>query len=74
MITARVHCASKIERGEGADRQAQIRFQPDYQDGRNAEWAAASPMLSLTMTLNGTAADLFEQDKRYELRFVEQPD
>jgi hypothetical protein len=44
----------------------------DHADGRNKEWAAATPSLSLQMTLNGKAADLFEQGKRYELRFVEE--
>jgi hypothetical protein len=71
MVTAKVKCTSKAESGEGDSRQAVVGFQPDYADGRNKEWAMATPHLSLSMTLNGQAADLFEQGKAYTLQFVE---
>lgn len=74
MITAKVTCSSKTETGDGESRQAQVSFQPDYASGRNQEWSLATPTLSLQMTLNGSAADLFEQGKAYTLEFVENDD
>lgn len=76
MITAKVRCNSKTVQGEPGDagRFAQVAFGPDYTDGRNAEWALATPHLNLNMTLNGQAADLFEQGAAYTLQFVENGD
>jgi hypothetical protein len=71
MITAKVKCTSKAERGEGDKRQAVVGFQPDYADSRNKEWALYTPALSLSMTLRGTVADRFEVDRPYTLQFVE---
>ena len=71
MITAKVRCSYKTESGEGENRTARVSFQPDYQDGRNAEWAAATPSLTLEMTLNNQAADLFKAGTAYTLQFVE---
>lgn len=71
MITAKVRCASKTETGEGDSRQASVTFQPDYNDDRNKEWAAATPNLSLSMTLKRQAAALFEEGAAYTLEFVE---
>jgi glucose-6-phosphate isomerase len=71
MITAKVRCCHKTESGEGENRTARVSFLPDYVDGRNAEWAAATPSLSLEMTLNNKAADLFKADTAYTLQFVE---
>ena len=73
MITAKVVCHRKDEYGEGDARSASVQFQPDYADGRNKEWASATPSLSLAMTLNGRAADLFKQGAAYTLQFVEEP-
>ena len=72
MITAKVKCATKVETGEGDNRQAVVSFAPDYADGRNKEWSLATPHLNLQMTLKGSAADLFEPGKAYTLQFVEE--
>ena len=72
MITAKVICYRKDVTSNGDIRGAVVHFSPDYGDGRNQEWAQATPSLSLTMTLNGAAADLFEQSKPYTLQFVEE--
>jgi hypothetical protein len=72
MITAKVKVSSKVYSGEGDQRRAAVRFYADYADGRNKEWAAATPTLNLEMTLNGQAADLFEEGKAYTLQFVEE--
>lgn len=74
MITAKVTCCSKNETGEGDNRQANVSFLPDYNDGRNKEWALYTPALSLSMTLKGAVADRFEQGKAYTLQFVESED
>lgn len=72
MITAKILCHKKTEYGEGDARQASVSFGADYANGRNKEWAANTPSLSLSMTLNGKAADLFEEGKAYTLQFVEE--
>lgn len=46
-----------------------LHFSPDYLDGRNAEWAAATPALSLQMTVKPEVADLFEGGGKYTLTF-----
>lgn len=71
MITAKVTCSSKIESGEGDNRQVVVTFVPDYADGRNKEWSLYTPALSLSMTLKGAVADRFEPSGRYTLQFVE---
>lgn len=72
-ITAKVVCDSKTgEAGEGDDRTVNVAFRPDYQDGRNAEWARWTPGLSLTMGLRGAVADLFEVGRPYTLTFTQE--
>ncbi len=71
-VTAKVICGSKVEypTTDTAGRYAQAAFYADYADGRNEAWKHATPTLSLTMTLNGAAADLFEQGGRYTVEFT----
>jgi hypothetical protein len=64
-ITAKVICAWKAP-GESS---TQLGFGADYADGRNAEWAAATPTLSLNMTVKPEVADLFTTGGRYTLTF-----
>lgn len=72
MITAKVQCNIKQSYGEGENRQTTLGFCPDYADGRNKEWANATPYLDLRMTVSGDVADRFEPGKRYTLQFVEE--
>lgn len=74
MVTAKVVCQSKVEHGEGDDRQVNVTFVPDYEDGRNKEWARFTPGLSLVMGLKGDVADRFETSKAYTLTFSESND
>jgi len=69
MITAKVHCQSKTEIGEGDNHQATVTFVPDYADGRNKEWSMYTPALSLTMTVKGAVADRFKAGDAYTLTF-----
>jgi hypothetical protein len=74
MITAKVVCSGWTASGEGEQRQVAVTFLPDYADGRNKEWSLYTPALSLSMTLKGAVADLFEPGKAYTLQFVEEAD
>lgn len=73
MVTAKVVCHSKtdFEDEEGVVNAATVEIVADYAEGRNSEWASATPFLSLKMKLNGEAAQLFEEGKRYTLTFEE---
>jgi len=55
--TAKVKLASKEPLGTS---QVTLRFEPDYQDDRNREWAEATPTLQLTMNVRGDVAENFE--------------
>lgn len=46
-----------------------LTFVPDYADGRNEEWASATPALSLTMTVKPEVAELFTVGGYYTLTF-----
>lgn len=64
-ITAKVRCNGKQPYGD----MATLSFMPDYGDGRNSEWAAATPHLDLRMTVKGTVAEQFEPGWAYTLTF-----
>lgn len=68
-ITAKIVCNSKMESGEGDDRQVNVAFSADYADERNKEWARWTPGLSLTMGLKGAVADQFEAGQAYTMTF-----
>lgn len=70
MVTAKVKVWTKVENGEGEQRQSTVTFGADYSDGRNKEWASATPSLQITMLMRGPVADQFEIGKAYTLQFV----
>lgn len=58
-VTAKFVVRSIVDYGG----QAGISLVPDYQDGRNKEWAAATPSGSITLTIDTSktaAAELFK--------------
>jgi len=65
-VTAKVKCNAK-NAFQGAS--TTLSFGPDYADGRNKEWANATPSLSLSMTVNGQVADYFTLGESYTLTF-----
>lgn len=69
-VTAKVLCVGKYISGSGDSRQVKIDFVPDYNDGRNKEWARYTPSLQLSMTVRGEVADQFELDGAYLLTFT----
>jgi len=64
-FTAKVCCTSKTPTADGFH----VTFGPDYQDGRNKAWAAATPSLSLSMNLNADAGHLADAGTNYTLTF-----
>lgn len=70
-ITAKIKCTNKNP--ATGDYQT-LTFQPDYADGRNKEWAAATPALSLTMSVKESVAGLFEPGNAFTLTFTPDED
>ena len=70
-ITAKIVCIGKtVETVDDGDViEALVTFSADYADGRNKEWSRYPPNISVQMMLNGQAAGLFEQGKKYTLVF-----
>jgi len=68
-ITAKVRCNLKQEYRSGPDSWATLGFMPDYGDGSNQEWAAATPHLDLRMTVKGELGQAFEPGQAYTLTF-----
>ena len=71
LITAKVKLDTKRDSLEG---QKILTFVPDYQDGRNKEWAAATPSLRLTMTVKLDVAAQYAEGAAYTLTFTETED
>lgn len=65
-ITAKVTLGSKTLSAGG---HVGLSFYADYSDGRNKEWASATPNLDLKMTVNSQVGDLFEVGTPYVLTF-----
>lgn len=71
-VTAKVVCSVKTLQGEGTPYESYIlNFSADYADGRNKEWAAATPYMYIQMSVKGDLKDLFEVGKKYTLTFDE---
>lgn len=68
MITAKIQLQSKGEFA-GGDGQKLLTFSPDYNDGRNKEWAKYTPGLTLTMSVLDSVAERFELGGKYTLTF-----
>lgn len=66
-ITAKVKCNTKKE-WYGTPGAA-FEFVPDYADGRNKEWASATPTLALNISVKD--GEMFEVGKSYTLTFSE---
>lgn len=57
LCTAKVVCTAKSEAGDDHQR---LGFSPDYAEGANAEWAKATPSLSLSTVMLNQVAERFE--------------
>lgn len=56
-------------RGEEVE-QVAVSFQPDYSDGRNAEWARWTPALSLQITVKAELVSRFPIGQPFLLTFT----
>ncbi|HJW36567.1 MAG TPA: hypothetical protein VJ769_08005 [Actinomycetes bacterium] len=70
-VTAKLRVVGKTQVGSD---QTQVSFQPDYQNDRNKDWAAATPALTLSMTMLTTVADLFNQGEAIDMTLSHNPD
>lgn len=66
-LTAKIVLRSK---GPVLDGQVALEFVPDYNDGRNKEWAKYTPGMSLHMTVLESVADQLEAQGAYTLTFT----
>jgi hypothetical protein len=66
-VTAKVVLNCKIQHYPDA---VGLSFVPDYQDGRNKEWASATPALSVSMTVKDAVAEHFTAGQAYTLTFA----
>lgn len=64
-VTAKVVCTGHSIAGDAVA----LAFSPDYADGRNAEWAVATPHLSLSMTVKADVGEHFQLGSAYTLTF-----
>jgi ferredoxin-NADP reductase len=71
MVTAKVKCTAVEPVSDG---QVAITIGPDYDDGRNKEWAKYTPGLNFTMTVKEEVAGHFEAGRTYTLQFVPSED
>lgn len=69
-ITAKV----RVERMQEGDDQTVLYFVPDYNDGRNKEWAKYTPALSLNMTVLNEVAASFKLGQPITLTFEVEED
>lgn len=56
-VTAKVRISSVQKPGGAGPGSTTVHFSPDYDDGRNKEWAVATPSLSLSMTVKDEVAE-----------------
>jgi len=65
-VTAKITVSGKTPQGT----QTLLTFMPDYQDGRNKEWAEATPSLSLSMNVLNSVAERFDVGQAWTLTFT----
>jgi len=69
-VTAKVVVGTKETRNEGTPyEQVYLGFAVDYADGRNKEWAVATPALTVAMTVKPEVALHFLPGAAYTLTF-----
>jgi hypothetical protein len=71
LVTAKIRLQAKNVTGDEIDpkRTATLNFAADYMDGRNKQWSAATPALSLAMTVKGDVGDNFSVGDAFTLTF-----
>jgi len=72
--TLRTKCTTKTTPGNAGDGTTSLGFTPDYQDGRNQDWATATPNLHLQFTVKDEIGERFELGKAYTFTVSETED
>lgn len=65
-ITAKVTLSSKNQ----SIGSTVLQFMPDYQDGKNKEWASSTPSLDFKMTVKPEVGELFKPGASYMVTFT----
>lgn len=72
--TLRMKLSSKTLSGSGEYAQCGLQFTTDYADGRNKEWAAATPVADIKFTVRHEIGERFELGKAYTFTISETDD
>jgi hypothetical protein len=72
-ITAKARCEGNSPSDYPPDTH-RVSFAPDYQDGRNKEWAAATPTLQITLGMQSSVAENFVVGDKYTVTFEKTED
>lgn len=67
MVTAKATLVEKKETLSGV----YLMFGANYDNGKNQEWAHATPSLNFTMTVKKSVGDMFTVGKHYTVSFTE---
>lgn len=69
-VTAKVKCSGKTLSNMGTAYEAvQLAFAADYAGGANKEWAEATPVLNIGMTVKPEVAERFSIGQAFTLTF-----
>lgn len=76
VVTARFRVSRVSTWGpkDGEWTNAEVEMTPDYADGRNKEWAEATPAGVCRLTMKRSVAELFPEGRQLEIRFVDPVD
>jgi len=72
--TLKMRLSSKTLSGSGEYAQCALQFTTDYQDGRNREWATATPVADIKFTVKDEIGERFELGKAYTFTVSETED
>ncbi len=63
--TLKMRLSSKTLSGSGEDARCGLQFTTDYADGRNKEWASATPVADIKFTVRHEIGEWFELGAAY---------
>jgi hypothetical protein len=72
--TLKTKCTHIETPGSAGPGTTTLHFGPDYEQGRNAEWATATPGLNIVFTVRDEIADRWELHKAYTFTVSETED
>lgn len=72
--TLKMRLTSKTLSGSGDYAQCGLQFTTDYADGRNKEWATATPIADIKFTVKDEIGQRFELGAAYTFTVIESDD